>query len=59
MLISLLITVIIVGLLFWLLSQLPIPQPWLNIARVILVIIAIIWLVGYLPSPYWGGHRLP
>lgn len=60
MLISLLIAVIIIGLVFYLLSLLPIPQPWLNIARVILVVIVIIWLLGYVGAPYWRGHgRLP
>jgi hypothetical protein len=58
MLISLLIAVIVIGLLFYVLSLLPIPQPWLNIARVILIVIVIIWLLGYvgLPGgPYWRG----
>lgn len=58
MLIDLLILVIIVGLLFYVLSVLPIPQPWLNIAKVILVLIVILWLlgmVGYL-GPAWPHH---
>ena len=64
MLISLLVAVIIIGLVFYLLSMLPIPQPWANIAKVILVVIVIIWLLsftGLLSGPYWGNgpHRLP
>jgi hypothetical protein len=63
MLISLLVAVIVIGLLFWVLSMLPIPQPWANIAKVILVVIVIIWLLsftGLLNGPYWGGRgRLP
>jgi hypothetical protein len=64
MLISLLVAVIVIGLLFYVLSLLPIPQPWLNIARVILIVIVIIWLLGYVGmlgnGPYWNGsHRLP
>jgi hypothetical protein len=59
----LLVAVIVIGLIFYLLSMLPIPQPWANIARVILVVIVIIWLLsftGLLGGPYWGGgHRLP
>jgi hypothetical protein len=51
MLISLLIAVIVIGLLFYVLSLLPIPQPWLNIARVILIVIVIIWLLGYVGMP--------
>ena len=56
MLISLLIAVIIIGLLFYVLSLLPIAQPWKNIATVILVVIVIIWLLGYIgaPGPAWN-----
>lgn len=64
MLISLLVAVIVIGLIFWLLTMLPIPQPFLNIVKVILVVICIIWLLsftGFLGGgPYWGPHnRLP
>lgn len=63
MLISLLIAVIVIGLLFYVLSLLPLPQPWANIAKVVLVVIVIIWLLGYvgmLGGGYnWGPHRLP
>jgi hypothetical protein len=62
MLISLLIAVIVIGLLFYLISMLPIPQPWANIAKVILIVICIIWLLGYSGvlggGPYWGGNHL-
>jgi hypothetical protein len=65
MLISLLIAVIVIGLLFYVLSLLPIPQPWANIAKVILVVIVIIWLLGYVgmlgSAPWYSGPhtRLP
>jgi hypothetical protein len=63
MLISLLIAVIVIGLLFYVLSLLPIPQPWANIAKVILVVIVIIWLLGFVgmlgSAPWYNGHRLP
>jgi hypothetical protein len=61
MLISLLIAVIIIGLLFYVLSLLPLQQPWMNVARVILIIIAIIWLLGYVGGygPTWHNGRLP
>jgi hypothetical protein len=63
MLISLFVAVIIIVLLFYVMSLLPIPQPWLNVARVILVLIVIIWLLSYsglLGGPYFGNpHRLP
>jgi hypothetical protein len=63
MLISLLIAVIVIGLLFYVLSLLPIPQPWANIAKVILVVIVIIWLLGFVgmlgTGPWYPQHRLP
>lgn len=45
-LVGLLVVVIIAGLLFWLVQTLPIPQPWKNIALVIVVLIVIFWLLG-------------
>ena len=57
MLISLLIAVIIIGLLFYVLSLLPIAQPWKNIATVILVVIVIIWLLGFVPMGWHWPYR--
>jgi hypothetical protein len=61
MLISILFTIIIValviGLLFWALSFLPIPQPFLNFIKFALVLIFVIWLL-YLLLPLAGGHVL-
>lgn len=45
-LIPLLIFVVILGLLLYLVALLPIGQPWVNIIRVLIVIIAIVWLVN-------------
>jgi hypothetical protein len=61
MLISLLVAVIIMGLIYYCITLLPIPQPFKNIVVVIFILICIIWLVGYLPGvDYgWHGHRLP
>jgi hypothetical protein len=63
MLITLLVAVIIAGLVWWLLTMLPIPQPFKNVVLVIFIIICIIWLLnfsGMLDSSYWGHHgRLP
>ena len=50
LLISLLILVLVVSVIFWVLSMLPIPQPFLNIIKVILVLIALIYLLGMLPG---------
>lgn len=51
-LISLLITIIIFGLIWYCIGLIPLPEPFGTIARVILVIIAIIYLLQYLPA----GH---
>lgn len=55
---SLLVTIIILGLLYYCVTLLPLPEPFHKIAIVIFILIAILWLVGYLgvygPSPYWG-----
>lgn len=59
MLISLLVAIIIIGLIFYLLSVIPLPQPWLNIAKVLLVVIVIIWLLGFtgMFGTGWGHIR--
>lgn len=56
MLISLLVAVIIIGLLFYVLSIIPIQQPWKNIATILLCIIVIIWLLGYVAPAPWFRH---
>lgn len=48
MLESLLIAVIIIGLIFWALGQIPLPDPWRSIATLILVVIAIVYLLRFL-----------
>lgn len=57
-LISLLISVLIIGLVVWivfyLLSLLPIPQPFLNVAKVIVVLICLLWVLGMLPGLGWS-----
>ncbi len=45
LLITLLIAVVIFALLWYLVSLLPIPQPFKNIVVIILILIAIIWLI--------------
>jgi hypothetical protein len=47
-LIGLLIFIIIVGLLYWCVTLLPIPQPFKNIALVIVILICIIFLLNSL-----------
>lgn len=54
MLISLLITVIIIGLLYYIVTLLPLPAPFKTIALVIVCLIAIIVLLDMLG----GGNHL-
>jgi hypothetical protein len=47
-LVGLLIFIIIVGLLYWAVSLLPLPQPFKNIALVIVILICIVFLLNAL-----------
>jgi hypothetical protein len=49
-LISLLVAVIVIGLLCWLVTMLPMPQPFKQIATVVMVLICIVWLLGGMPG---------
>jgi uncharacterized membrane protein len=56
MLVSLLVAVLVLGLVFWLISMLPGDARFKQIAQVILVIIALLWLaqVFFHPIPgFW------
>jgi hypothetical protein len=46
-LISLLVLVIVFGLVYYLITLLPLPAPFKNVALIILILIAIILLLGY------------
>lgn len=63
MLISLLVAVLVLGLIYWLITLLPIPDPFKKIVLVIFIIICIIMLLnmfGFIGTPWYGGHtRLP
>lgn len=48
MLISLLVTILVIGLLVYLVQMIPLPQPWKQIALVVVIIIAIVWLLRFL-----------
>lgn len=51
--IGLIIVVIVLGLLLWLVDQLPLAQPFKVAARVLIVLIAILYLlsaVGFVPD---------
>lgn len=47
-LVGLLIVVIVFGLLMYCVSLLPLPAPWSTIARVLLILIAIVYLLSAL-----------
>jgi len=57
MLLTLLIAVLVIGLIFLLLREAPLPQPWKNTALLLVIIIAIIYLLGFLPAPAWHWHK--
>ena len=48
LLISLLIFALVASLVYWVITQLPMPAPFRSISLVILVIIFIIYLLGHL-----------
>lgn len=56
-LISLLVFIVVIGIVFYILSLLPLPAPWLNIARAIVALIVLLILLNYLgvlgPRPVW------
>lgn len=61
-LISLLVSVLVIGLIIWLLlwviGMLPLPAPFGQIARVIVIVIAVLWLIRLLMG-FSGVHVLP
>jgi hypothetical protein len=54
-LIALLVFCLIAGLVWYLIGMLPLPAPFGTVVRVILILIAIVWLVSYL-GPFPGLH---
>ena len=55
LLISLLIFCIVFGLIYWIVTLIPLPDPFKTIAMVILLLIGVLVLIGYL-LPLTGGH---
>ena len=47
-LIGLLVFLIIVGLIYWLITMIPLPPPFPMIIRIVMILIAIIWLASQL-----------
>lgn len=56
--ISLIIAIAILGLLAWVASLLPIPQPFAQIIQVILIIVAVIYVINFLLSLGGSGLNL-
>lgn len=59
LLINLIILVIIAGLIYWIVTLLPIPQPFKNVAIVLVLLIFLVvllsWLTGYAGPPFRIG----
>ena len=45
-LVSLIVTLVILGLVMWLVNQLPIEPPFKQIIQVIVILVLILWLLG-------------
>ena len=54
-LISLVVLCLVLGLIYWLIMQLPIPEPFAGIIRVCVIVICILLVLGVL----FGGVQLP
>jgi hypothetical protein len=61
MLVDLLVMVIVLGLLYWLVTLLPLPPPFKTVALVIIILICVIWLLSFTSfgGPYFHHSRLP
>lgn len=57
-LISLLVFLIVIGILFYILSLLPLPQPWLNVIRAVAALIVLLILLNYLGVLGGSGRPL-
>jgi hypothetical protein len=57
-LVDLLILVLVAGLIYWLLTVLPVPQPFKNVAIAIFIVICIIWLLGVAFGSFPAPHPL-
>lgn len=56
-LISLIVTLIIIGLLLWLVSQLPIDATIQRIIHIVVIVCVILWLIGIFFGPV-GDFRI-
>lgn len=56
LLISLLVAVLVFGLIYWVISIIPLPPPFRTVALVIMAVIALVWLLEFLPG---SGFHFP
>jgi len=54
-LVSILVIVLILGLVYWILQQLPLPEPFGMIVKVVIGLIAVVFLLSLL----FGGVNIP
>ena len=54
MLIQLLVFALVAGLIYWLLTMLPIPDPFKKVVLIIFIVICVIYLLGFLMPISWG-----
>jgi hypothetical protein len=57
MVVSIIATLIVVGLVVWLISFIPIPEPYMTIIRVIILIVVILWILSFFVGPV-GSVRI-
>lgn len=56
LLINIIIALVILGLLYYLVMLLPIPEPFRTVIRVVVILLLIVWLLsfaGWLPGGVW------
>ena len=53
-LVTILVMCIIFGLIWWVITMIPLPAPFAQVARVVIAVIFIIWMI-YLLLPLAGG----
>lgn len=59
MLISIIVTLIVFGLLYYLVTLIPLPSPFPEIIRVVVIIVLVLWLAGLLLGhPIMGNGLL-
>ena len=54
LLVTILVVCIIFSLIWWVFTQLPLPAPFAQIARVVIVVLFVVWLL-YILIPLAGG----